>query len=283
MRICVAQESLYRYEPPATGVIQALRLTPRNHDGQYVVGWRVAVAADCRLDSHEDAFGNIVHAFSVTGQLAELRVSLEGEVETQDTAGVVRGAVERFPPALFRRETALTLPDDAIRAYAVQFPQLGGPDDNPLGVLHSLLTQVHQDIACAPAWGDGDAAPAAETLARRDGDSRALAHLFIATARAIGFSARYVSGYCGIGDDAAAAGSVTAGTRHSWAEAFVPGFGWVGFDPAHCLCVTDLHIRVAVGLDHRDAAPVRGAHFGGAREELDVKLSFSQAAWQTQG
>src|ERR1700724_1569953 len=123
MRICVAHEPVYRYDTPPSGVIQTLRLTPRNHTGQYVVDWRIDVSADCRLEPQEDAFGNIVHAFSTSEPITELRLLVEGEVETQDTAGVVRGAVERFPPSLFLRETPLTHADEAILAYAAQFPR----------------------------------------------------------------------------------------------------------------------------------------------------------------
>src|SRR5713101_5764376 len=67
MRICVAHETMYHYETPSSGVIQTLRLTPRNHTGQYVVAWRIDVSADCRLEPQEDAFGNTIHAFSTSG------------------------------------------------------------------------------------------------------------------------------------------------------------------------------------------------------------------------
>ena len=92
MRIRVTHETVHRYEPPASGVIQTLRVTPRNHAAQYVVDWRIDISADCRLEPQQDAFGNIVHAFSVSGPLSELRLLVEGEIETQDTAGVVKGA-----------------------------------------------------------------------------------------------------------------------------------------------------------------------------------------------
>ena len=129
MRICVAHETVYRYALPCTGVIQTLRLTPRNHTGQYVVNWRIDVSADCRLEPQEDAFGNITHAFSVAGPVGELRLLVEGEVETQDAAGVVRGAVERFPPALFLRETAPRLvksgrgEESALDVYEDKHPE----------------------------------------------------------------------------------------------------------------------------------------------------------------
>src|SRR5215471_658243 len=144
MRIRVLHQTTYHYETPAAGVIQMLRLTPRNHDGQYVIDWRIDVSSDCRLDQHEDAFGNIAHAFTADGPLNELKVLVEGEVETRDTNGVVLGAVERFPPSLYLRETALTLPDEAIAGLAASLRAKAGPED--LKLLHLLLEQLYRDI-----------------------------------------------------------------------------------------------------------------------------------------
>ena len=81
----------------------------------------------------------------------------------------------------------------------------------------------------------------------------------------------------------AAAAAAEPEGEHAWAEAHVPGLGWVGFDPANGFCVTDQYVRVAIGLDYLGAAPVRGAHYGGGRESSAVKLQVTQAAWQTQG
>src|SRR5215475_8243817 len=109
MLLRIAHSTIYHYDPPAAGAIQLLRLTPRDHDGQYVVRWRIDVAPDARLSAREDAFGNITHVFSV---------AVEGEVQTHATDGVVRGAVERFPPSLFLRQTALTQADAALAELA---------------------------------------------------------------------------------------------------------------------------------------------------------------------
>ncbi len=297
MRICVAHESVYRYDTPSTGVIQTLRLTPRNHDGQYVVDWRIDVSADCRLEPHEDAFGNIIHAFSVSGPISELRLLVEGEVETQDTVGVVRGAVERFPPSLFLRETVLTQADDTLLSYAAQF---GRPEAvDTLATLHRLLERVHDDIAYDPVPAYAGA-PAAQAFAGKRGTCQDLTHIYIAVARALGVPARYVGGYfrrqadvsghpvsappmSGAATSIAAAAAAEPEGEHAWAEAHVPGLGWVGFDPANGFCVTDQHVRVAIGLDQLGAAPVRGAHYGGGREALAVKVKMTQAAWQAQG
>jgi transglutaminase-like putative cysteine protease len=274
MRIRISHQTIYKYESPATGVIQSLRLTPRNHEGQHVVRWRIDVSEDCRLNQHDDAFGNITHAFSADGPFSRLRVTVDGEVETQDTEGVVRGAVERFPPALFLRETALTRADPAIGVFATSARQAGGSDD--LAVLHVLLEQLHRDIVF-----DTDpthtATTAAEAFALGRGVCQDLSHIFIAAARSIGIPARYVGGHFRRAD-----GVVNQDAGHAWVEAHVRELGWVAFDPTNAICATEAHVRVAVGLDYLGAAPVRGARFGGGSESLTVRLHVDQAAQQVQ-
>src|SRR3974390_320993 len=145
MRIHIAHRTEYRYDPPAAGVIQMLRLTPRNHDGQYVVRWRIDVSADVRLNAREGAFGNITHVFSADGPFNELFVEVDGEVETQNTNGIVRGTVERFGPSLFLRDTAMTQADAAIRNFARSVHAAKG--DEVLAQLHGLLDRLHAEMA----------------------------------------------------------------------------------------------------------------------------------------
>jgi transglutaminase-like putative cysteine protease len=274
MRIRILHETRYHYEVAPNGVIQSLRLTPRNHDGQYVINWRIDVSEDCRLDAHEDAFGNIVHAFTADGPFTELRVYVEGEVETQATDGIVRGAVERFPPSLYLRETSLTRVDAAIAELARK-SRSAQPSD-PLSVLHNLLDCVHGEIVY-----DTDpthvGTTAAEAFALRRGVCQDLTHVFIAAARSIGTPARYIGGYFHRAD-----GITQQDAGHAWAEAYVSELGWVAFDPANGICATDAHVRVAVGLDYLGAAPVRGTRYGGGGEQLAVAVHVDQATRQAQ-
>jgi len=274
MRIFVSHETIYRYDTPVTRVIQALRVTPRSHEGQHVVNWRIEVSEDCRLDAKEDAFGNITHSFTTDNPLSELTVLVAGEVETQDTHGIIRGAVERFPPSLYLRNTPLTEPDPAIQEFA---HSLGGSaDKDRLDLLHSLLRRVHEDVAY-----DADpthvATTAAEAFALRRGVCQDLAHIFLSAARARGIPSRYVGGYLRRSD-----GVVAQEAGHAWVESFVADLGWIAFDPAHRVCATDAHVRVAVGLDYLGAAPVRGTRFGGAGETLKVAVHVDQARQQAQ-
>ena len=274
MRIRISHLTNYRYETPATSMIQMLRLTPRNHDGQYLTRWRIDVSTDCRLDQHEDAFGNITHAFTAEGPLGELTILVEGEVETRDTQGVMRGTVERFPPSLYLRETALTSPDADIAGFAAASRDAVGGD--VLKLLHGMLERLHDDMTY-----DTDpthsATSAAEAFALKRGVCQDFTHVFIAASRSLGVPARYVGGYFHRED-----GVREQDAGHAWAEAFVPELGWVAFDPANGICATDAYVRVAVGLDHLGAAPLRGTRYGGAGEVLSVKVRVAQAAQQTQ-
>ncbi|MDR3419643.1 MAG: transglutaminase family protein [Xanthobacteraceae bacterium] len=268
MRLRIAHRTVYRYDPPAAGMIQLLRLTPRNHEGQYVIGWRIDVSGDARLNTHEDAFGNLTHVFSADGPFGEFVVNVDGEVETQDTEGIVRGTVERFPPSLFLRDTTLTQADARIRDFAQTIRAADGGD--VLGELHTLLNRLHDGMRGESDPLQTEAATAAEVFARKRGIARDLTHIFIGAAHSLGIPARYVAGYV------RPEGAVEQHAGHAWAEAFVPKLGWVGFDAANCVCPTEAYVRVAVGLDALGAIPVRGMRYGVGGETLAVAIKVDQ-------
>jgi len=273
MRIRLSHTTTYRYDVPPTAVTQILRLTPRNHDSQYVMNWRIDLSEDSELHQHEDAFGNITHSFTATGPFTELSVLVEGQVDTQDTDGVVTGTIERFPPALFLRETSLTEADSAIVDFAEATRAAGGGDT--LSMLHALVREVHREVAY-----DEDpthtATTAAEAFKLHRGVCQDMAHIYIAAARRLGVPARYVSGHLCRTD------TVAQEAGHAWAEAYVDQLGWVGFDPANAVCTTDAHVRVAVGLDYLSAAPIRGTRYGGRGETMTVAVHVAQARQQAQ-
>jgi transglutaminase-like putative cysteine protease len=268
MRIQVSHETVYRYGQPARGVIQTLRLTPRNHESQYVLDWRIDVSENCQVDQHEDAFGNITHVFNVDGPLSELRILAEGEIDTQDAHGVVRGGIERFPASLYLRETPLTQADPAIAEFAAEARKAGG--DSTLSVLHALLERIHESVEYDDKSPTTSTTTAAEAFALKRGVCQDFTHVFISAARSLAIPARYIGGHFFRAD-----GAVVQEAAHAWAEAFVPDLGWVAFDAANGLCATDAHVRVAVGLDYLGAAPTRGARYGGGEEALDVTVRVS--------
>jgi transglutaminase-like putative cysteine protease len=274
MRIRIHHETTYTYDRPAQSMVQLLRLTPRDHEGQYIRRWRIDVADGGVLRAREDAFGNILHVLSANGQFSNFNLSVDGEVETQDTAGVVRGATERFPPALYLRETALTQPDQAIVALARGAAAEGGASE--LARLHTLLRRLHEHVAF-DVDSTHAATTAAEAFALGRGVCQDLAHVFLAAARAIGIPSRYVSGHL-LRDD----GATFQEAGHAWVEAYVADLGWVGFDPTNGISPTDAYVRIGVALDYLGAAPVRGAQIGGTEEKMAVAVQVDHAGQQQQ-
>ncbi|MER2269624.1 transglutaminase family protein [Methylobacterium oxalidis] len=274
MRIRVVHETIYSYEQPARGLIQVLRMTPRDHDGQYVRRWRIEPSVDGHLTEREDGFGNIVHWFSPDEPADALVIRVTGEVDTNETHGIVRGAVERLPDPFYLRETDLTAPSDEIQDLARRVASAGEPD--ALATLHRLLGAVCETMTFEPGPASASTS-AAKSFALGRGVCQDLTHVFIAAARHLEIPTRYVSGYFRRED-----GEAEQKAAHAWAEALVPDLGWVGFDPSNCIGTTEAYIRVATGLDYLGAAPIRGSRTGGGTETLDVNLRVEQAQAATQ-
>lgn len=269
MHIKVHHRTTYTYQSPAAGVVQALRLTPDDHDGQHVAEWRVDVDVDGAYRESQDAFGNRVTMFYAERSAATVTVTVTGTVMTNDTAGVIR-ARETLPAGVFLRQTPLTAPDATVAALAGRFGSA-----RPLDALHGLCAAIYGDLRF-----DVDATEATttagEALAAGHGVCQDFAHIFVSASRLLGLPARYVSGHL------ARAEHMQQDAAHAWAEALVPEFGWIAFDPANGICATDAYVRVAVGLDYLDAAPIRGARRGGGMEQLSVAVHAGAARQQTQ-
>jgi transglutaminase-like putative cysteine protease len=269
MRILVDHCTTYTYTLPAANVVQALRLTPRDHDAQYIRSWRVDTDVNGAMREGTDPFGNRLTMFYADAPLTSLTVTVTGEADVTDTGGVYQGK-ETLPPLVYLRSTARTDADAAIVDLARSCEKA-----TTLATLHALnaAVQAHMDFDTTET---DSATPAGEAFAGKSGVCQDFAHIFIAAARTLAIPARYVSGHLARQSDPAQEAA------HAWAEALVPDLGWVAFDPANGICATDAYLRVATGLDYLDAAPVRGARRGGGTETMHVHVHAAEAARQSQ-
>jgi transglutaminase-like putative cysteine protease len=261
MILGVEHITTYRYDRPVRGVVQSHRLTPSLFDGQRALSWEVTVTDGERGGGFRDGPGDWVQAWTVLGPVSEIVVTVRGTVETVDLAGVLRGLRDGVPPEAYLRDTAATRLDARLAALARAAEGASGP----LDAAHRLSAAVTGAIAYRPGTTEAHTT-AAEALARGEGVCQDHAQAMIAVARANGLPARYVSGYLHTEDaDHEAA--------HAWAEIFVAGLGWVGFDPANECCPDARYIRLGSGLDAQDAAPIRGIARGPGAESLDVAVA----------
>ena len=269
MRLQVEHVTLYRYDQPVRAVVQSHRLMPTTCDGQQVIDWTVTVSGGQQGGAFRDGAGDWITAWTVQGPVQEITVSVTGTVETQDQAGVLRGHRETVPVQAWLRDTPATEADAALRALAHKAQGSGD-----LALAHDLARLVAGAIVYKPGATDAQST-AAEALALAEGVCQDHAHALIALARVRGLPARYVSGYL-----FASADGKPHDAAHAWAEIWIDGLGWVGFDPSNACCPDDRYIRLGCGFDARDAAPIRGIARGSGTEALDVALSVTEAGAQ---
>jgi transglutaminase-like putative cysteine protease len=266
MRVAINHETVYRYSEPANYSIQYLRLTPLSNLEQRVVSWRLT--APGTLTPWTDAFGNSAHVLVVDKPHDEIRITATGEIEIADGGRPLLSDGEPHPPELYLRPTPLTAADEKVVEFATRFkPAI---ISNPRRGLDGLADGIRRTLGHRPGTSHG-ALSARDALKSRSGQSQDYAHLFISCCRTLGVPARFVSGYlCSDGPGAAKI------SGHAWAETWVEGAGWMFFDVASPVSNARAHVRVAVGLDQLDAAPVRAMRKG-ADDDLDVVVSVDDA------
>jgi len=255
----------FDYTAPITETVMELRLRPLDGFGQRCLDFDLVVSPRARIGSFKDGYGNQVHYFNL----------LRGHQRVRVTS---RSLVERQPPAATEADDDLVLDflrfrspvndiagvRELARPHAPAEPASGKSVEAALDELTVAISGgFTYDPAVTNVYTSVD-----EVLELRAGVCQDFAHLFIASARALGVPARYVSGY--IYDPTATV--VTEGASHAWAEAWVPGKGWVGYDATHPIRASENHVRVAVGRDYRDAAPTRGVYVGSATGSMSVTV-----------
>ena len=254
----------YQYPQGANRLSLLLRLWPEPFAGLSIRQWQVTINDALVKPAARNGYGERTALWSAPALPGPVAIQAQGIVEVEDRAGVVAGLGTRVNPAVFLRTTRRTEANDAIRALAEP-----PPATDRLAWLHQLMATVRSRVDYVTG-STGIDTSAAEALAAGSGVCQDHAQLFIAAAREHGVPARYVCGYLLAADD-----HMALHETHAWAEAFVEGLGWVGFDPSNGLCPTERYVRLCVGLDAVDAAPIRGHASGGQALGLyaDVRIS----------
>jgi transglutaminase-like putative cysteine protease len=263
MLLKVDHVTTYSYDRPVRGVAQSHRLTPSRFQGQTTTEWAVTVTDGTKGGEFRDGAGDWVQGWTVKGPVAEIAVHVTGLVQTVDLAGVLRGHREVAAPECYLRESASTRMDAALATLARAAD--GTPD--ALAAAHALSSAVSDAIAYRPGATHAKTT-ASEALAQGEGVCQDHTQVLCAIARAAGLPARYVSGYLFANTD-----GVPHEAAHAWAELFLPGLGWVGFDAANRCCPDDHYIRLGSGLDAQEAAPIRGSARSAGKESLTVQVA----------
>ncbi|MDG6077589.1 transglutaminase family protein [Erythrobacter litoralis] len=265
MRLSIRHTTRYRFETPVVHALQRLRLVPKETQGQRILDWSMDYENAHEELQYEDQHHNRTTLVAVEPGTQQVVITCKGAVETSDHSGVIGQHAGHLPLWSFRTQTALTRPGERIRALVDELD----PNEDRLGTLHHLSKTILERVEYRT--GSTTVATRGEE-AMRDGAGvcQDHSHIFIGAARLMGIPARYVSGYLMMND------RVEQEATHAWAEAFVHGLGWVGFDISNGISPDMRYVRVATGRDYRDAAPVTGISFGTTTTVLDVEVAVEQ-------
>ena len=275
MRLSILHETKYRYATPANYTIQYLRLSPQSTVQQTVLNWKLDLPGPSK--AFLDGFGNTAHVLVIDKPHSEICIRARGEVEVADEL-LTLPDVGPQRPEIYTRSTQLTVQDEALMRFAEGFRQQ--TKNNRAAAVESLMAAVREKVDYRPGVTKVTT-PAAQAFARGAGVCQDHAHVFVSCCRQLNIPARYVSGYLAPLDRPATSdGKRQEMASHAWAEAWIEGAGWQGFDVANQVRARGRHVRVAVGLDYLDACPVRGFHRGGSDESLGVEVQVNETMFR---
>lgn len=275
LRYDVEHRTRYEYSDSVRGCVLLLCLQPTRTSGQTVRRFEIETIPAASLSPEQDCFGNRRHVLNLHRRHEELVITSRFRAEVPVTSSVNAvgdwegmqsvGQLPEYwhfvePSALARSSPAL---EDFVRSEGFR------AENGPMASLVGLADGIRERFEYEPGSTAADS-PIEHLLESGRGVCQDYAHLMIAIARSWGIPSRYVSGY--LHNTGRAGERVTAGASHAWVECWLPGAGWVGFDPTNTTFSDQRHIRVAAGRDYADVSPTRGVFQGAgdARIAVDV-------------
>lgn len=296
MRYRITHTTNYFYSQPVGLCQNEARLQPRNFWRQHCDNsYLNIIPAPVDFSEWLDFFGNRVAYFAVQQPHTQLTVTAVSDVTVfpvQNTLDLfnqmsweqVRGLLQETAAPGLPQNQELMLEIMDARRYVLDSPmvtitpELAGyaqdsfrPNRALVDVVHDLMGRIYRDFTYDPTFTT-IATPLSDVLCFRRGVCQDFAHLAIGCLRAYGIAARYVSGYVETVPEAGRQRLVGADASHAWFSVYVPGLGWLDYDPTNNTVPLDQHITLAWGRDYSDVTPLKGIAFGGGQHTLSVSV-----------
>ena len=307
MKYRITHTTLYHYSQPVGLCQNEARLQPRIFWRQECHNSRFDIKpAPMDFSERIDFFGNRVTYFAIQQPHIQLIVTAISEVTifprqnnldlfNQMTWEQVRSLLQETPlqgqsqsqqgqnqiqiqnqdqtlEILDARQYVLDSPMVTITPELADYAQSSFlPNRVLVDVVHDLMQRIYKDFTYDPAFTT-IATPLSEVLSHRRGVCQDFAHLAIGCLRAYGIAARYISGYVETLPEPGKQRLVGADASHAWFSVYIPGTGWLDFDPTNNTVPLDQHITLAWGRDYADVTPLKGIAFGGGQHTLSVSV-----------
>jgi len=283
-QIQIDHRTTYEYEHPVQLKDHLIYLYPRAEYYFRILKDRLSVQPEGSIRWGRDPFENTFAVISFPEETSRLSIEVSYAISAmeQNPFNFLLAPEAAAYPFNYRSEDK-----GVLKAFQESRPREGADQVLPwlysvfprmpeqtMDILLGLNQAVEENFSYLLRYEEGIQAPN-RTLERGTGSCRDFAWLFIQACRQMGFAARFVSGYLAVEGPSADPGEVTAGELHAWAEVYLPGAGWKGFDPTHGILTTHTFISTAVGPEPELVSPIQGAFAAkpGMRNEMRVQLN----------
>jgi transglutaminase-like putative cysteine protease len=273
MYLSITHVTEYCYSSPAFDSFNEIKLRPADDYRQTMLAFGLEVEPEAVVRDHRDYYGNVAHHFHLPFEHNRLRIKATSRVVTYPTP-YPQPVSAWVLPELRHRFFEYLAPTRRINLNHDWFEAFGalrlGAGDDLVAYLVALTRYLQTRFTYQPDSTQVDTP--LETFAEtHTGVCQDYAHAMLAICRSAEIPCRYVSGYVHanpFGDETL----LGAEGSHAWVEAFLPGSGWVGFDPTNGCLVNEAHVKIGVGRDYDDVPPVAGLRRGGGESTLTVTV-----------
>lgn len=283
MKLEITHLTRYHYGTSAMESVNEIRLTPSTNHRQSCYQHTITVEPSVSLFSYDDFFGNRVHSFSLSDPHQELMIQSKSivvtdelEPERKQILSLEEQLAELYNDRFINRHAEYLMESN----YTYIDPELakpyagGEPKESIEKQLKLISEAIFTNFEYDP-YATHVKTTIAEILNIRRGVCQDFAHLMIALCKNIQVPARYVSGYHYVGDLQGGHADYEQAS-HAWVEAFVPGIGWVGYDPTNNGDINWRYVKLCHGRDYDDIVPVKGIYRGSDQQRLEVVVNVKQ-------
>ena len=270
MKYSILHKTTFEFDKVPLVAVQRLHLTPSTCVNQNIKEWDIELEG-CSIELETtDYHGNIIQLCRHNGRSNVIAITCKGLVDITDANGIVGAHDNHVPLMLFRNATLLTQAGPKIRQLGRQMlVQKQNFKSSDLELLHILSARILSAISYKKGMTTVSTT-AEQAMDARSGVCQDHVHAFLAVARFLGFSARYVSGYLMMDS------TIIQEASHAWAEIYLENLGWVGFDISNSISPNGKYIKLAAGFDYIDVMPISGIRVGNGDERMSTQIKVEQ-------
>jgi transglutaminase-like putative cysteine protease len=277
--LAVRHRTVFRYATAVRNSVNTLHLEPRDFRFQKTLSAFIKVIPATRLRRFEDLFGNVTHHFELGGDHDRLEIESHVKVRNLPLFITDRGysdSTEWYGDPSTRERCWQYLQESRWVSMPPeiwkQSLDLTATERSVFGKAAAVMRWIYAEFTYEPGTTDVET-HLEQAFELRKGVCQDFTHVMIGMCRSIGLPARYASGYILTGGGESLVG---AQASHAWCEIDLPETGWIGFDPTNAVLADQRYVKLAVGRDYGDVAPVLGSYMGGASCRMEVEVSVER-------